>query len=265
MSSTTRLRIQTERPTRIPTMADDDNSQLLPHMLRLPSELRLQIFEHAYAQFTFRAVVEITSADLDQLVTPVGEPTASDRSVSAARLATATKKLQPAQSANACLGIPLTCRLFAKESLPILYRRTLFHVHIVPNLDYFTRKRNAKARRPIDGVLLHSIEKYRIYLHMDDEADVAPVLKSLRSLIATMRASGRPLPSSMSFPLCSHPHRFEPGSADDLLGVFLPSSLSLPLLGIDDPVQHVFSNAAVKAFESEPEGPYLFVMSGIEW
>jgi len=242
-----------------------------PFLLMLPSEIRLQIFEHAYGQFIFRTVVEVASADLGQVITPMGEPTVSERFRSGRTLPaeiqrrTSTRRLPPERSTNACLGIPLTCKLFARESLPILYRRTLFHIDVVPHMDYFDRKRPAKSRKLVNGAFLRFMEKYRINLHMDEAADVTGVVKNLRALVATMQASGQPVPSSMCFPLSSHSEMFEPGNADDLLGVFLPSSLSLPGLQIDDPVQHIFSKAAVKASMSDPEGPYLFMMSEIAW
>jgi len=271
MSSPPQSRKKMKRPARIPSLSAADDIHPLPLILRLPCELRLQIFEYAYGNFIFRTILEVTSANLDQVLTPAGESSTSERlrsgltTPSEMQRRTSTRRLPPEQSAKACLGIPLTCKVFASEALPILYRRTLFNVNIVPDMDYFNRKRPAKPRKPVDGAFLRSMEKYRISLHMDEEADVAAVLKNLRSLVGTMQALGRPVPSSMCFPLCSHSDMFEPGNADDLLGVFLPSSLSLPSLRIDDPVQHVFSKAAVKASMNDPNGPYLFMMSEIEW
>jgi hypothetical protein len=271
MSSPLQLRKNTTRPARMSTLSATGNTHHLPLILRLPCELRLQIFEYAYGNFILRTVVEVTSANLGQVLSPVGEPSASERLRSGLTMCASiqrrasTRRLPPEQSANACLGIPLTCKVFAREALPILYRRTLFHVNVMPDVDYFNRKGPVKSRRLVNGAFLRSMEKYRVNLHMDEEADVAAVLKNLRSLVATMQSSGRPVPSSMCFPLCSHSDMFEPGNADDLLGVFLPSSLSLPSLRIDDPVQHVFSKATVKASMSDPEGPYLFMMSEIEW
>ena len=268
---TLKLSATDERPARVSKLSAPDDTEPLPLMMRLPAEIRLQIFEYAYGNFVLRTVVEITSADLDRVVTPAGESKASERVRSGYTLPTAihrrtsTRRLPPEQSANAYLGIPLTCKLFAKEALPILYRRTLFHIDVVPDMNYFNRKRPVKSRKVVDGAFLRDMEKYRIYLHMDEAADVPSVLKNLRSLVATMQASGCPVPSSMNFPLCSHSEVFEPANADDLLGVFLPSSLSLPSLMIDDPVQHVFSKATVKASMSDPQGPYLFMMSEIEW
>lgn len=260
-----------ERPTQITKLSATDDSQHMPFMLRLPAEIRLQIFEYAYGHFVLRPAIEIASADLNRVATPVGESKASEKlrpgftGPTAMQRRTSTRRLPPEQSTNAYLGIILTCKLFAKEALPILYRRTLFHIDVVPDMDYFNRKRPIKSRKLVDGTFLRDMEKYRINLHMDEAADVPAVLKNLRSLIATMQASGCPVPSSMSFPHCSHSEMFEPANADDLLGVFLPSSLSLPYFQIDDPVQHVFSKATVKASMSDPEGPYLFMMSEIEW
>ena len=260
-----------ERPARVSKLSPADDTQLQPFMLRLPAEIRLQIFEYAYGHFVLRPAVEIASADLARVATPVGESKASEKlrpgytRPTAMQRRTSTRRLPPEQSSNAFLGIPLTCKLFAKEALPILYRRTLFHIDVVPDMDYFNHKRPIKSRKLVDAAFLRNMEKYRINLHMDEAADVPGVLKNLRSLITTMQASGRPVPSSMCFPFCSHSEMFEPANADDLLGVFLPSSLSLPFFQIDDPVQHVFSKATVKASMSDPEGPYLFMMSEIEW
>jgi hypothetical protein len=260
-----------ERPAQITKLSATDDTQLLPFMLRLPAEIRLQIFEYAYGHFVLRPAIEIASADLDRVATLVGESKASEKlrpgytRPTAMQRRTSTRRLSPEQSSNAYLGIILTCKLFAKEALPILYRRTLFHIDVVPDMDYFNRKRPIKPRKLVNGTFLRDMEKYRINLHMDEAADVPAVLKNLRSLVATMQASGCPVPSSMSFPHCSHSEMFEPANADDLLGVFLPSSLSLPYFQIDDPVQHVFSKATVKASMSDPEGPYLFMMSEIEW
>jgi hypothetical protein len=260
-----------ERPAQITKLSAIDDTQHMPFMLRLPAEIRLQIFEHAYGHFVLRPAIEIASADLARVATPVGESKASEKlrtgytRPAAMQRRTSTRRLPPKQSSNAFLGIPLTCKLFAKEALPILYRRTLFHIDVVPNMDYFNRKQPIKPRKLVNGAFLRDIEKYRINLHMDEAADVPAILKNLRSLVANMQASGCPVPSSMSFPHCSHSEMFEPANADDLLGVFLPSSLSLPYFQIDDPVQHVFSKATVKASMSDPEGPYLFMMSEIEW
>jgi hypothetical protein len=260
-----------ERPAQITKLSTTDDTQLLPFMLRLPAEIRLQIFEYAYGHFVLRPAIEIASDDLNWVATPVGESKASEKlrpgytRPTAMQRRTSTRRLPPEQSTNAYLGIILTCKLFAKEALPILYRRTLFHIDVVPDMDYFNRKRPTKSRKLVNGAFLRDMEKYRINLHMDEAADVPAVLKNLRALIATMQASGCPVPSSMSFPHCSHSEMFEPANADDLLGVFLPSSLSLPYFQIDDPVQHVFSKATVKASMSDPEGPYLFMMSEIEW
>jgi hypothetical protein len=260
-----------ERPAQITKLSVTNDTQLLPFMLRLPAEIRLQIFEYAYGHFVLRPAIEIASADLDRVATPVGESKASEKlrpgytRPTAMQRRTSTRRLSPEQSSNAYLGIILTCKLFAKEALPILYRRTLFHIDVVPDMDYFNRKRPIKPRKLVNGAFLRDMEKYRINLHMDEAADVQAVLKNLRSLVATMQASGCPVPSSMSFPHCSHSEMFEPANADDLLGVFLPSSLSLPYFQIDDPVQHVFSKATIKASMSDPEGPYLFMMSEIEW
>ena len=119
MKRSAKLSAADECPARISKLSVEDDAQLPSYMLRLPAEIRLQIFEYAYGHFVLRPTIEIASADPDRVVVPVGESKASEKMrpgytrPTAMRRRPSTKKLPPELSRNAHLGIPLTCKLFA--------------------------------------------------------------------------------------------------------------------------------------------------------